>query len=309
MYSIQGISPGFVCLLCVGVCLSGRERRIVLNRRGIHINLDNFSKAFWNTQGDGIMVSIEIGHSAHHNTGPPLMDASATILRSDASWQLMLPHEEDVYFGYVWAPQDNLRALDCCYYMDGGTNSRVNAMGQMDRCYDDPSVWHGPPVMCERDDIEISFPAHNGCISLMLETAKQHSCPHCWAENEAVMLRYAYEQPIQTALDDLSMHTKPWPVALVLSYVACSVSSGSEVAAKLRNSLMLRRREDTFAAQTLVLVVEQQQVTWSRKNTNFIVPPRFVGLVRLDRLVEFLDTVKINSAACSRGIFDESLFF
>ena len=256
----------------------GRRRHsgggpIVLTPPGAHVGFSTFYDAFNRDDGDGIMVNLQLHPSrdGYHNTCAPNFDASATILRADASWQLYARSLDDAYFGYVWHPLDNRKALDCCYYRDGASNFRRNATGRLDRCAVSDAkaakievtaaALRVPPVLCNGTG------AGEDCIDRILSEAKSHGCPQCRdtaimlsenSENEAVVLRHQLRRPpVEVGLASLSARNKPWPVALVLAYrTQGALNTTQAVSAQLLSTGMLRRHQETFVNETLVLVME-----------------------------------------------------
>ena len=278
---------------------------IVLTPPGADTCLSTFSDAFNRDDSDGIMVSLDIGmgkdHKHHDTRSSPRLDASATILRTDASRQLLLSTLDEAYFGYVWRPQDNLKALDCCYYRDGATVARTDlATGRHDGCGVVPrgaakvlsaAQWERqiiPPIFCNGTVGE-------NCIKRMLSAAKAHGCPQCDAplsENEVVILRGQIQSgKVRDSLASLSARNKPWPVALVLTYsTQGALNTTQAVRAQLLSTGMLRRQQETFANETLVLVIEQPHYGWSGEGGAGVGRKisMLTGLVRLDELAAFL---------------------
>lgn len=243
------------------------------------------------------MVSLDLGkNDKHHNTRSPRLDASATILRTDASRQLFLSTLDEAYFGYVWRPQDNLKALDCCYYRDSASIVRTDlATGRHDGC---GVVPRGATALWERQIIPPLFcngTVGENCIKRMLSTAKAHGCPQCdapFSENEVVIIRgQMHTKNVRDSLASLSARNKPWPVALVLTYsTQGALNTTQAVRAQLLSTGMLRRQQKTFANETLVLVIEQPHYGWSGEGGAGVGRKisMLTGLVRLDELAAFL---------------------
>ena len=288
---------------------------IVLTPPGAHVGFSTFSDAFNRDDGDGIMVSLQLGptNDRGHNTCAPRFHASATILRADASWQLYARTLDDAYFGYVWHPLDNRKAVDCCYYRDGASNQRINAAGQLYRCgaadakaanaTSAKAAIRVPPIICSGTG------AGEDCIKRMLSEAKAHGCPQCdvpiiQSENEVVVLRHHPRGPVKDGLASLSARNKPWPTALVLAYrTQGALNTTQAVYAQLLSTGMLRRHQETFVNETLVLVMELPCTVHGRSvrdsgsrgtgaGLGLSVGPAvsmLKGLVRLGELAAFLD--------------------
>ena len=224
------------------------------------------------------------------------MDASASILRADASWQLLIKSTHEVYFGYAWLPRDNLKAIDCCYYHDAGTHGRHNVTtGDRDRCgvrvkKCDAEACRAkslPPFICN----ETGSTGGDNCIERMLGAAKkEYACPkYCSSENEVVLFREKMNafSHIEDALSSLTAHNKPWPVALVLAYIQGELLNTTKaVRLQLLSSGALQKQRAVFANDTAVLVIKQ--VTRTKMRHAKTAPKLLQAIVRLDELEAFL---------------------
>ncbi len=99
-------------------------------------SVQEFRRAFTDTESDGVMVSIDaFQYTARSTPSDVRIDGSASILRRDASWRLWTDHG-NVFHGYAWAPGSATKCIRCAAPVDAKTvyRSRTFLGQEHDRC-------------------------------------------------------------------------------------------------------------------------------------------------------------------------------
>ena len=109
-------------------------RKLTLAQRDATVH--DFRRAFIDTGGSGVMVSIDPIQYTHSSRPADVrIDGSASILRRDASWRLWTDHG-NVFHGYAWAPGTSTQCIRCAAPIDAKTvyRSRTFLGSEHDRC-------------------------------------------------------------------------------------------------------------------------------------------------------------------------------
>lgn len=109
-------------------------RKLTLAQRNATVH--DFRRAFVDTRGSGVMVSIDpLQYTDATRPADVRIDGSASILRRDASWRLWTDHG-NVFHGYAWAPGTSTRCIRCAAPIDAKTVYRTRTFlgSEHDRC-------------------------------------------------------------------------------------------------------------------------------------------------------------------------------